>query len=204
MYIHSCMYSATELMIKNITFYAYSKCIRLKWSPPSFPPYFYFQTITCNLLFHRRHYLQSTFTLERDATSSRIGFLEPESECQIKLRAVYNPATLDPGIYMSVFILSDCELNQCKLQEMYSYICIGSLWLPVKPKLTSNLVFLLMYKCNFLHNCELVEVWNFSQVDSNNSRSWSGCSFLWLAQITHPCDTISTDVNKLRIESYIS
>ena len=108
-------------MIKNVAFYTYSMHIWLKWSRPTFPPYFYLQTIICKLRFQRCPYLKSTFTLERYATSSHIGFIIPESECQIKLTAVYNPASLDPGIYMSVFIPFDCELNQRKYSCNQTY-----------------------------------------------------------------------------------
>ena len=114
---------ATHLMIKNITCYAYFKSIRLKWSPPTFPPYFYLQTITCKLRFHNHPYVQTTLTLERYATSSGIGFLKPKSHCLIKLTAVYNPASLDPGIYISVLILSECEFNHCSYKHaMYGYV----------------------------------------------------------------------------------
>ena len=121
-YLHSCMYLATDLMIKNIAFYAYTKCIRLKWSPPRFAPYFYLQSITCKLKWNRSPYLQTMITLEKYATSSAIGFLIPDSRCQIKLTAVYNPASLDPGVYMNVFIPSNCELNQCNTRNVQLYI----------------------------------------------------------------------------------
>ena len=139
-------------MINNLAFYAYSKSIWLKWSPPAFLPYFYVQTINCKLRFHSLPYVERTFTLERYATSSGIGLLKPDSECQIKIKAVYNPASIDPGIYMSVSTFPQCKLNQCKLQTVYSYICIGSLRLPVAPKLTFDCVLLLMYKCKFFHD----------------------------------------------------
>ena len=127
-------------MIKNIAFRASTKCIRINWSRPKFPPYLYLQSITCKLRLDRRPYLQRIITLERYTTSSGLRFLKPDSKCDIKLTAVYNPASLDPGVHINVYVPFDCELNQCKLQEMYSFICIESLRLPVGPEITYDLL----------------------------------------------------------------
>ena len=177
-------------MIKNIACYAYSKSIRLKWSPPKFPPYFYLQIITCKLRLHSLPYLQRVFVLKSYASSSGIGFLKPKSQCQIKLTAVYNPASLDPGIHMTVLLISECELNQCKLQTCNVQLCIQSLWFPVVPKDTLDLysAFVdVIINVTFLWLGVLMDV-EFSQnvFLPTLYRSESGFSFPWLAQFIHP------------------
>ena len=68
------------------------------WTPPRFYPDHYKQTISCRLLCNQRtYYLKETMVngMEKLTTSNA---LMPGSVCLIKMVAVYNPASIDPGI----------------------------------------------------------------------------------------------------------
>ena len=73
----------------------------ISWTLPQFPPYIYEQTTSCKLLCdHRTYYLTERMVNGGDS-SSTISALQPGSVCLIKHLAVYNPASIDPGIGLS-------------------------------------------------------------------------------------------------------
>ena len=80
------------------------------WTRPKFRPYMYKQTTSCKLLCDDRTYYLIEVMIDSKQESNIIQDLHPGSECWIKLIAVYNPASIDPGIGLTVRTLhkSNC------------------------------------------------------------------------------------------------
>ena len=77
----------------------------VSWTPPHFQPDHYIQTTTCQLLCdHRTYYLTEVIINGKEILRS-IKALQPGSVCLIKHVAVYNPASIDPGIGLSAHTL---------------------------------------------------------------------------------------------------
>ena len=89
---------ATRLMIKDLSIQRGATFIKLQWSAPDFGPYFYLQRTSCMLWHQRVPYRFFQKVIVSSATSNLVSGLKPGSRCEIRFRAVYNVATLDPGI----------------------------------------------------------------------------------------------------------
>ena len=83
---------------------------QVSWTPPKFLPYMYKQTTSCKLVCDDRTYYLTEVMMDSDQVSSVTRDLLPWSECLIKLIAVYNPTSIDPGIGLTVRTLytSNC------------------------------------------------------------------------------------------------
>ena len=77
----------------------------ITWTPPLFAPNHYIQTTSCNLLCDQSTYYLNEAVIDGEETSSITYAVQPGSICMIKLVAVYNPASLDPGIGLSAHTL---------------------------------------------------------------------------------------------------
>ena len=75
------------------------------WTYPQFQPYFYKQVTSCNLLCDNKTYYINEAMLTGAGTQIKLYGLRPGSVCLIKLLAVYNPASIDPGLQMFAYTL---------------------------------------------------------------------------------------------------
>ena len=76
--------------------------IQIFWTIPKYFPYWYQQTTSCRLLCDQENYYLTEREIESSKSSSVAYDLRPASVCLIKLVAVYNPASIDPGIQLLV------------------------------------------------------------------------------------------------------
>ena len=98
--------------------------LEISWTSPSFQPDHYIQTTSCKLLCdHSTYYLTETIANRKD-TSSTIHALLPGSVCLIKHVAMYNPASIDPGIGLSVHTLYS---SKCKMANFCTDFAINIL-----------------------------------------------------------------------------
>ena len=77
----------------------------ISWSLPQFLPDLYKQTTSCKLLCDHRTYYLTEAIIDGGFSSTTIYALRPGSVCLIKHVAVYNPASIDPGIGLSACTL---------------------------------------------------------------------------------------------------
>ena len=85
-------------MIKSLYVRRGATFIKFYWPAPRFHPSYYYQIIFCKLWCAKKPYLYFTKVTESNATSSLVASIKPGSKCLIRFNAVYNLASLDPGI----------------------------------------------------------------------------------------------------------
>ena len=94
-YVHS---TATKL---TTTFRSISVGVDklvIPWTRPKFLPYAYKQRANCTLFCDHKTYYINEAILDGAETSITLFGLRPGSVCFVKHHAVYNPASIDPGI----------------------------------------------------------------------------------------------------------
>ena len=74
---------------------------QIYWTAPIYPPLMYKMTTSCKFLCEDKTYYLTEIMIDSMQTSSTTDNLRPGSACLIKLLAVYNPASIDPGIGLS-------------------------------------------------------------------------------------------------------
>ena len=75
--------------------------ILIRWTSPYFSPYYYRHIVSCNLLCDPATYYLSEEVSNKQTNSTSIIGMHPGSTCLFKHIAVYNPASIDPGIGIS-------------------------------------------------------------------------------------------------------
>ena len=104
---------ATEEMIKGVTVNQGKNFIQLQWLPPQYNPMEYAVSAGClecdgKLEVYERVLPPITGKNPSDdkpVTAVVIDNLRPGSKCEIHFRAVYNPASLDSGMYINTSTL---------------------------------------------------------------------------------------------------
>ena len=96
--------------------------IWISWTPPEFNPYYYQLKTSCRLQCDNQAYHLTEVTMGSFATSTLITSLRPRSVCLIKLVAVYNPASIDPGMGLSARTYFESKPDLLKL--VYSLYCV--------------------------------------------------------------------------------
>ena len=79
--------------------------LQVFWTRPKYHPYWYQQTTSCRFLCDYKSYYLTEIMIDQWQTSSITQDLHPGSACLIKLVAVYNPSSTDPGIGLSAHTL---------------------------------------------------------------------------------------------------
>ena len=103
-------------MIKGLRVDTTSDTVNLSWNFPEFVPKMYVRTVQCMPLCENRVYYFTTVALLSYETKHLISNVLPGSRCEIKIKAVYNPANLhDPGLQRTVYTKEKGE------QQYYSY-----------------------------------------------------------------------------------
>lgn len=87
------------MMIPKIHINVTMHSIELAWTPPAFLPYRYAQHIVCYLWYERENpYLKERSIASAEVHSLLFSYLKPSSRCVITVHAVYNRASIDPGV----------------------------------------------------------------------------------------------------------
>ena len=88
-------------MIENIQIFGASDHIDIKWDSPKYDPVIYKFQYSCGPKSGGPNYITSpVFPLSSYQTGVRLPHLRPSSVCQVRLVAIYNPASLDPGLLL--------------------------------------------------------------------------------------------------------
>ena len=95
-------FSATQSMVSFDSVRKGTNHIEIFWTIPKYFPYWYQHTTSCRLLCDQENYYLTERERDSSRTSSLAYDLRPASVCMIKLVAVYNPASNDPGILLLV------------------------------------------------------------------------------------------------------
>ena len=90
--------SATKLMTTYTKVISEANHLVVSWTIPTDFPYYYKQTASCKLLCDEGTYYLTEAMVNGQECSNIIDALKPGSVCLIKQLAIYNPATIDPGI----------------------------------------------------------------------------------------------------------
>ena len=72
--------------------------ILIHWTSPRFLPDYYLHIVSCNLLCDPATYYLFEKVSNKQSNSTAINGIHPGSTCLFKHIAVYNPASIDPGI----------------------------------------------------------------------------------------------------------
>ena len=75
-----------------------AKRLVVSWNIPTNFPYYYLQTASCKLLCDEGTYYLTEALINGQEYSNTINSLKPGSVCLIKQLAMYNLASIDPGI----------------------------------------------------------------------------------------------------------
>ena len=84
--------------------------ILISWTPPKFVPTHFIHTVSCKLFCDPTTYYLSKSETSKMSHSTIIHLLQPGSICLVNHLAVYNPASIDPGIGLSV---DTCFTGKC-------------------------------------------------------------------------------------------
>ena len=84
-------------MIKDFILTASNETIILEWDSPLFKPNFYMILISCRYMCATTEYFITAF-IKEPMTTSFSTQVQPNSICDVKLTATYNPASIDSGI----------------------------------------------------------------------------------------------------------
>ena len=95
MYLH---YTATKLTTTFDKVLVGINQLVILWARSNFPPYAHRQTTYCQLYCDHKIYYINVAMLNGEATMIKLHELRPGSICLIKHLALYNPASIDPGI----------------------------------------------------------------------------------------------------------
>lgn len=119
--------AATSLMFKHLKIEAIDTFIHTSWTSPRFLPYAYTQVVVCSLLcdIRRISYIDNTLTKVRTDLSSNLIVtkdIRANSRCKVTFKAIYNPASRDPGIVKQLVTPIQSKYNN-KLTN-YSPPCI--------------------------------------------------------------------------------
>ena len=90
-------------MIKGYRVDTTDDTVTLSWDKPKYLPDLYEWNVSCTLLCVNFIYITRQVTVRPTETNDFITELLPGSRCEIKFRAVYNPASLDVGLANIVY-----------------------------------------------------------------------------------------------------
>ena len=94
--------TATTIMIKGMTSTTTHDTIILTWIKPDILPKSYKRDISCMFACEQEIYFKESVDSYSLQNQDVITNLHPGSHCQIKFWAVYNPASFDDGIGLTV------------------------------------------------------------------------------------------------------
>ena len=101
MYALISFYVATKRMTTFDEVFQGENEISISWTPPIVLPINLIHTVSCKLWCDPTTYYLTETATTRLNHSTTFAALQPGSICLIRLLAVYNPASIDPGIGLS-------------------------------------------------------------------------------------------------------
>ena len=104
-------------MIKGVIIDTTYDTVTLSWIKPEYLPQLYQRDISCTPACGNKVYFAQTVTFNSLVTRDHIKNLRPGSRCDTTFFAVYNPASLDPGLVNTVYTKEKGE------KHVYIYIC---------------------------------------------------------------------------------
>ena len=99
--------AATSLMIPDYNLESSMHFVRITWQFPKYKPQMYKLSASCKQTGVGKY--QISITLDSSSTSAEVTGLHPRSVCSINIIAIYNPASIDPGITISATTEGDCN-----------------------------------------------------------------------------------------------
>ena len=96
-------------MVKNVSATAGTHFIDIMWSAPKLLPTSYQVGVTCWRMYNGIEYIRVKLEATPLDTILTIDKLFPGSRCALTLLAVYNPASIDDGITLTIFTLNLSE-----------------------------------------------------------------------------------------------
>ena len=131
MYIVFLFYAATSLMIRNIVQSSTTNTIALHWEPPLYSPDHYFIETSCQLQNYNEAYTIRKKRVDGNHTSLTVRYLHPGSICFMKLLAIYNEASRDPGIVCRFYTLptgkTGLGVNLTYIRSLSTIIALGTI-----------------------------------------------------------------------------
>ena len=101
--------TATTLMVNITSTKASTDSIRIEWSKPTVHPQLYSMNIACQLLWNGKKYRCDNFQNHGLCKFLAVKNLAPGSRCKITILAVYNPASKDNGITLTIDTLKSSK-----------------------------------------------------------------------------------------------
>ena len=95
-------YTVTRGFITDLNLKAGSTFIEIKWSRPPIQPIHYSVSTSCKATWTNSANTIKSEEVPGDRKSTVVTGLYPRSKCEVKFIAVYNPASLDTGIFRTV------------------------------------------------------------------------------------------------------
>ena len=86
------------MLIRNLRTKSGLDNIRLSWDSPKLRPIKFELTFSCRLINGEEYITNVQQILDSTSISVQLGKLRTNSACKLNLLAVYNPASIDPGI----------------------------------------------------------------------------------------------------------
>ena len=90
--------TATSKMIQNLQTNTGLDYVEITWDRPMHDPIKYELTYSCRLQKGEEYITNQPETLPSTSNSVRLSQLLQDSICKLNILAVYNPASIDPGI----------------------------------------------------------------------------------------------------------
>ena len=114
-------------MIQNLTSYSSVDYIQTMWKRPNYMPEHYELYYMCKLQNADSFYITSKLkNLNSATTIARVSDLFPKSVCYITLFAVYNPASLDPGLTLITHTLGSANATRkCGLAIFRKFLIVN-------------------------------------------------------------------------------
>lgn len=106
-----CLSIATATMITSFNLQSGTRYILLTWTRPNLLPIHYKASAICNYICNVERNIHNTKTILATYEEAIFKYIPPWSTCDITFTAVYNPASLDPGIHQ--LISTQSERKSC-------------------------------------------------------------------------------------------
>ena len=113
---HFLQYTATEIMVEDVQTKGGAGSISIRWKSRRYLPQSYVIMCSCKVVGIEENNFDQTYHLYPNTRSFEILNLTSKSECSLNFKAVYNPASLDPGISLTITTL---DLG---IQQFFFYI----------------------------------------------------------------------------------
>lgn len=121
-------FAATSIMIGDLEVQPGIDHIVFTWKAPQYRPMHYLVDLKCKVVSTEETYIEEKYRLPSMNQFTTITDLIKDSRCRVTFTAVYNPATLDPGITINVKTLeAGNTCRECWYKRLYYKYFLSSL-----------------------------------------------------------------------------